>query len=173
VRWLRALTGDFLKFGAVGLVGVVVDVGLFNVLRFDPLGADTILNGPLGAKIVSVTVAVIVTWWGNRYWTFRHTKRKDILTEFAEFTGVAAAGLGISLACLYISHYVLGFQSILADNIATNVIGLTLSTAFRFFAYRHWVFSATRSAGYSEVSLTPPTASAPTSQRSSVEEFTG
>ena len=48
--------------------------------------------------------------------------------------------MGIALACLWISHYVLGFASPLADNIATNVIGLALGTAFRFTLYRFWVF---------------------------------
>jgi putative flippase GtrA len=165
-RWFSALTRDFLKFGAVGLIGVVVDVGLFNVLRFDPLEADTALNGPLGAKIVSVTVAVVVTWFGNRYWAFRRNKRSDFVREFAEFAVVAVAGLGISLACLFISHYVWGFQSILADNIATNVVGLALSTAFRFFAYRYWVFNPSRSTRYSEASFDPTIASTPTSKSS-------
>jgi putative flippase GtrA len=125
-----------------------------------------VFNGPLGAKVVSVTIAVIVTWFGNRYWAFRNHRRNDFLKEFAEFAAVAVAGLGISLACLYLSHYVLGFQSILADNIATNVIGLVLSTAFRFFAYRHWVFRPSRSAGYSETSFDPTTASLPTPKNS-------
>ena len=154
--WLNAIARDFAKFGAVGLIGVVVDVGIFNLLRFDPLGADTALNGPLGAKVVSVSVAVVVTWFGNRYWTFRENRRPDIIREFAEFSAIAVGGLAISLVCLFVSHYVLGFQSILADNIATNVIGLTLSTVFRFFAYRHWVFSISRSARYSEPLISPP-----------------
>ncbi|MGV8970441.1 MAG: GtrA family protein [Microbacteriaceae bacterium] len=156
MRRAKLFARDFLKFGAVGLIGVVVDVGIFNILRFDPLGAGTELNEPLGAKIASVSIAVIVTWCGNRYWAFRHNRRADIVREFAEFAGVAVVGLGISLACLYVSHYVLGFQSILADNVATNVIGLTLSTAFRFFAYRHWVFSTSRTSRtsrYSEASI--------------------
>jgi putative flippase GtrA len=160
------LTRDFLRFGAVGLIGVVVDVGLFNLLRFDPWEAGTALNEPLGAKIVSVTIAVIVTWFGNRYWAFRRDRRSDFVKEFAEFAIVAVAGLGISLACLYVSHYVWGFQTILADNIATNVVGLALSTAFRFFAYRYWVFNPVRSARYSEASFAPTVASHPTSKSS-------
>lgn len=165
-RWISSLTRDFLRFGAVGLIGVVVDVGLFNLLRFDPMDANTAFNGPLGAKVVSVTVAVIVTWFGNRYWAFGHNRRRDFMKEFVEFTTVAVAGLGISLACLYISHYVWGFQSILSDNIATNVVGLILSTAFRFFAYRYWVFSPSRSAGYSEVSFDPTIVAPPTPKSS-------
>ena len=45
------------------------------------------------------------------------------------------------MACLAISHYALGFTSPLADNIAANVVGLGLATAFRFWSYRRWVFT--------------------------------
>ncbi|WP_377271031.1 hypothetical protein [Peterkaempfera sp. SMS 1(5)a] len=43
---------------------------------------------------------------------------------------------------LWISHYTLGFDSALADNIAKNVIGLGLGTMFRFISFRTWVFRA-------------------------------
>jgi putative flippase GtrA len=49
-------------------------------------------------------------------------------------------GLGIALACLGFSRYVLGLSGPLADNLAANVIGLALGTLFRFWSYRRWVF---------------------------------
>ncbi|MDP2014193.1 MAG: GtrA family protein, partial [Actinomycetota bacterium] len=48
----------------------------------------------------------------------------------------------IAIGCLYISHYVLGLTSALADNLSANVIGLGLGTLFRFWSYRKWVFPA-------------------------------
>ena len=50
--------------------------------------------------------------------------------------------MAIAVATLGISHYVLGFTSPLADNIAANGVGLALGTAFRFWSYRRWVFKA-------------------------------
>jgi hypothetical protein len=44
------------------------------------------------------------------------------------------------VGCLWISHYLLGLDSALADNISANVIGLGLGTLFRFWSYRRWVF---------------------------------
>ena len=38
----------------------------------------------------------------------------------------------------------LGYTSILADNISGNVIGLALGTAFRFTFYKTWVFAPHR-----------------------------
>lgn len=50
----------------------------------------------------------------------------------------------IGLTCLWVSHYVLGYTSLLADNISSNVIGLALGTVFRFWLYREWVFRPRR-----------------------------
>jgi len=144
VTWLRetglALARQFAKFGVVGAVAYVVDVGLFNVLRSageHPLLADQ----PLSAKLISTALATVVSWLGNRYWTFRHTRRPQARREFLIYVLVCSIGLGISLAILWLSHYVLGFTSPLADNIAANVVGLAAATAFRFWAYRRFVFT--------------------------------
>jgi putative flippase GtrA len=105
------------------------------------------ITDPLGAKTISVSVAIVVTWIGNRYWTFRERRRSKYLIEFLEFVAVAVVGMGISLLCLTISHYVLGFTSLLADNLSANVIGLGLGTAFRFLMYRFWVYGHHRKDG--------------------------
>jgi hypothetical protein len=41
-----------------------------------------------------------------------------------------------------VSHYVLGFESRLADNISANGVGLVLGTMFRFWSYRRFVWAA-------------------------------
>lgn len=129
------------RFGVVGIVAFVVDVGLFNVLRFAG-GEGPLYRWVLGAKVISSAVATVVSWLGNRYWTFRHTRREQVRHEFVLFVVMCTIGLLISLACLALSHYVLHLTSPLADNISANVVGLAAGTAFRFYAYRTWVFSA-------------------------------
>jgi len=135
-----------LKFGVVGLVGLAIDVFAFNFLRLGALG-DGFVSDPIGANIVSVTLSTIATWFGNRYWTFREHRRKNYLLELFEFVIVAIAGMLISILCLWISHYALGLDNLLADNIAKNVIGLVLATAFRFLLYRYWVYGHHRADG--------------------------
>ncbi|RJK95496.1 GtrA family protein [Vallicoccus soli] len=136
----RARTGhlvrELLKFGTVGALAFVVDVGTFNLLR---VGLDL---GPLTSKTVSVVLATTVAYLGNRHWTFRHRGRPGVRREYALFFLFNGIGLAISLACLGFSHYVLGLTSPLADNVAANGVGLALGTAFRFWAYRRWVFPA-------------------------------
>lgn len=139
-----------LKFGVVGLIGYFIDVGIFNALRLGAVGDDHFFQGPIGAKIVSVTIATLVTWFGNRYWTFREHRRQNFMLELLEFGAIAVVGLGISLIPLYISHYVLGFDNLVADNISTNVIGLFFATAFRFLMYRYWVYGHHRADGLAQ-----------------------
>jgi putative flippase GtrA len=136
-----------LKFGVVGLIGYFVDVGIFNALSLGALGHGHFFQGPIGAKIVSVAVATLVTWFGNRYWTFREHRRKNFVLELFEFSVVSVGGLLIGLLCLWVSHYLLGFTSLLADNVSSNVIGLALGTAFRFVLYRYWVYGHHRKGG--------------------------
>lgn len=136
-----------LKFGVVGGIGFIIDVGIFNLLRLGVLGDDTWWQSPLGAKTVSVTVAIIFNWIGNRYWTFREHRRKNFMLELFEYAAVSVAGMLIQLACLYVSHYILGYQSLLADNISSNIVGMAIGTVFRFVLYRYWVYGHHRADG--------------------------
>lgn len=150
---MRKLFLQFLRFGLVGGVGLVVDFGVFNLLRATVFNPDQIHEGPVFAKIISTLLAIVVNWIGNRHWTFREHRGPQLMREGVEFGIVSIGGLLIGLLCLFISHYVLGYTSVLADNISSNVIGLALGTAFRFSLYRFWVFSPRR--GESKPALFP------------------
>ncbi|MEO8829609.1 GtrA family protein [Lapillicoccus sp.] len=137
----RTLVRQLATFGVVGAGAYVVDVSTFNLLQHT--GDNPMFEGqPLMAKVASTGVATVFSWVGNRYWTFRHQRRKERAREFLLYLLMCTIGLGIALGILWISHYVLGFASPLADNIAANVIGLVAGTAFRFYAYRTFVFTS-------------------------------
>jgi putative flippase GtrA len=152
LHWLyEKLLRYALKFGVVGLIGYAVDLTIFNSLRLgaaDDPSQVLWFHAPLGAKFISVSVSTLVTWFGNRYWTFREHRRQNVLLELVEFAAIAVVGLGISLACLWVSHYVFGFTSLLADNISANVVGLVFATTFRFLLYRYWVYGPQRADGH-------------------------
>jgi putative flippase GtrA len=126
---------EIIKFGVVGAVAFVVDLGLANILWHTVL-EDKVTT----AKIISGAVATLVAWIGNRQWTFRHRRSRPMHHEVGMFFGVNLIALGISAVVLAFSHYGLGFTSTLADNIAT-IVGIGLGTLFRFWAYRRFVFS--------------------------------
>jgi putative flippase GtrA len=133
--------GYVVKFGLVGLVGLVVDISLFNLLSLSGSGW---WSEPLGAKFISTSVAIVVNWLGNRYWTFRRDKRSDVLRELIEFIIASVAGMLVTLATLWFTHYVLGLETLLEDNISANVIGLAMGTGVRFVLYRWWVWGTKR-----------------------------
>lgn len=141
---MRTLLTQLSKFGTVGLIGFGIDVGLFTLLSVTVLTADTHPAAPLWAKVISTSVAILFNWVGNRHWTFARENRAPVLREGIQFVVVSIGGMLIALACLGISRYVLGFDTVLADNISSNGVGLVLGTAFRFWMYRVWVFGGER-----------------------------
>lgn len=127
------------RFGSVGAVAYVVDLGLFNLLRFGP--GELLGEKPLTAKVVSVVVATLVSWLGNRYWTFSKQRTEGRVRELVMFALVNGGGMLIAVGCLWFSHYVLELTSPLADNIAANVVGVGLGTIFRYVCYKYLVFT--------------------------------
>ncbi len=134
---LGHLVRELMKFGVIGTVAFVIDVGLFNLLLH-------LTDKPLTSKALSTVAATTVAYAGNRYWTFRRRSRSTVRREYALFLVLNGIGLAIALACLATSHYLLDFTSRLSDNIAANVVGLVLGTAFRFWSYRRFVFPELR-----------------------------
>jgi putative flippase GtrA len=135
---LLALRHEVGKFATVGAIAYACDVGIYNVLL--RLRLET-----LTAAAVATVVAASVAFIGNRFWTWRRRLRSGLRREYALYFVVTLIGLLIGLSCLGISHYGLGSfwppaRSVLADNIAKNIIGMAGGTIFRFWAYRQHVF---------------------------------
>jgi dolichol-phosphate mannosyltransferase len=125
-------------FLAVGLCGFIVDIALFNVLRgLDPFR----LWDPTVARTLAMVVAMFVTYAGNRMVTWREHVPESSARAVGAFTLLNLVGLGISNACLVLSHDVMGLTSVLDDNISANGVGLALGTAFRYVTYRRFVFT--------------------------------
>ena len=131
----QELAHELGKFGVVGAFNYVLDVGLFNVLILGPLEGK-----PLTAKAISTIVSVTSSYFMNRHWTFRHRPGTSVARGYALFIVLSAVGLGIILGCLAFSEYVLNQRSLLARNIAGNVVGVALAMVFRFWSFKRWVF---------------------------------
>lgn len=122
------------SFTAVGTIAFLVDISVYNIL------ASGFGVGPITSKVVSVTLATAVSWLGSRYLTFRQFASRPKREEAVLFGLTNLIGLGIAASCLFVSHYLLGFTSPLANNISGNVIGVLLGNVFRYVAYRFFVF---------------------------------
>ena len=128
------------KYLIVGAGGYILDAGLFNLLSIlAALSQDS--SQPLLFKGISSVLGVTFTYIANSRWTFRKRQgRSEGVKRISMYAIVNLVGIGIILGSLGLSRYVLGFESLLADNISANVIGTGLAMVFRFLANRHWVF---------------------------------
>ena len=135
------LRNELGKFGVIGFIAFLIDLVIFNFLRFAG-GEGVLFDRPLTAKVLSVLVATTFAFAGNRQWTFKERSRSTIRRQYTMFFVFNVIGMVIALSCLWISHYVLGYESALADNISANFVGLILGTMFRFWGYHNWVFPA-------------------------------
>jgi putative flippase GtrA len=103
---------------------------------------------PLTAKIIAVLVATIVSYVLNREWSFRTRGGRERHHEAALFFIISGVGVVVYSAPLAISRYVFDLAvpnvSLLtqnvADFIAGQIIGVLAGMAFRWWAFRKFVF---------------------------------
>ena len=128
------------RFFGIGLIAYIVGAGGFNLLVH--LDSAPLASKPITASVISGTISILVAYFGNRHWTWKHRKWSGTGREITLFFVINGISLGINAVCLAISRYVLGFDSLIADNIASNVIGVGIGTMFRFWSYRTFVFKS-------------------------------
>ena len=129
------LIPELAKFGVVGLIGSIIDLGGAAYLH----GAVGV--GPMVSKGLSITAATVVTYLGSRFWTFRHRTNQALLREGALFVALNVVGLAIAECVIAVVTYGLGKEGALAYNVA-SVVGTGFGTIFRYFSYKKWVFLA-------------------------------
>ena len=134
---LRPLAGELFKFVVVGGFCFVLDTLLANWFHFS-LGL-----GPTTSKALSTVIATVVSYLGNRLWSFAHRVDDDRGhgQDATVYAAINLVGLVITLVPVDVAHYVLGETSKLAFNVS-QVLGTLIATVFRFWAYRRWVFAA-------------------------------
>jgi putative flippase GtrA len=130
---IRHLIPELAKFGVVGAIGAIIDLGGAGVLY----GVTDL--GPLKAKAISVCVATAFTYLGSRYWTFRHRQNQPLRREVPLFIVLNVIGLLIAEAVIALTTYGLGLENHVAYNLA-SFVGTGLGTIFRYFSYKRWVF---------------------------------
>ena len=134
---------ELIKFAIVGATTFVIDSAIFFTLKL------TILEPkPVTAKIIAGIVAVIASYIFNREWSFRDRGGRERHHEALLFFAFSGVGVLLSMAPLWFSSYVLQLRvpdvSLTVENIAdfvsAYILGNLLQMAFRFWAFRRWVF---------------------------------
>lgn len=143
IRPLAERHHELIKFAIVGASTFVIDSALFFTLKLTVLAPK-----PVTAKVIAGIVAVIASYILNREWSFRDRGGRERHHEALLFFAVSGVGVVLSMAPLWFSSYVLGLRvptvsltiENLADFVSAYILGNLLQMAFRFWAFRRWVF---------------------------------
>ncbi len=141
VPWVREHKIELLKFGTVGGVAFIIDLGLFNLLH--TVDGAVLANKVVTAKVISAAVATLVAWVGNRLWTFSDHRTRKPVRELLLFGVINVIALALAAATVAFSTYVLKLTSPLADNVAA-IVGIGIGTITRYIGYKKFVFVGKR-----------------------------
>src|SRR6201997_3820522 len=134
---------ELIKFAIVGGTTFVIDSAIFYTLKLTVLESK-----PVTAKVIAGIVAVIASYVLNREWSFRDRGGRERHHEALLFFALSGVGVLLSMAPLWVSSYILQLREPMvsltveniADFISAYIIGNLLQMAFRFWAFRRWVF---------------------------------
>lgn len=81
---------QFIKFGIVGTLGFVVDAGVLALCM------KALNMGPYSGRVVSFAMAVTITWFCNRHFTFKESPKNTPHKEFSQFVIVCLGGFALN-----------------------------------------------------------------------------
>lgn len=127
---LRIPRRELLGFIAVGVIGLTVDVGTFNLAVLS--GVD-----PVAASLMGFVLGVIVSFVGNKILTFRHRPVGHMGHAWITFIVINAVAVGLIQLAVRAGD---SAGLTLAQLNVVRILAIGLATIGRFFAYRRWVF---------------------------------
>jgi dolichol-phosphate mannosyltransferase len=131
--WLRLHSSKtFIKFGLVGLSGVLVNLGFFTILL--ELGLNKFIASP-----VAIELSIIWNFLLNNYWTFSHRKTKDkIRIKGLKSNFVSLLSLGVSFTTVAVLMILLPRQLPQVH----QLLGVLPAFLVNYFLNSYWTFSS-------------------------------
>ncbi|GAA2069014.1 GtrA family protein [Williamsia deligens] len=146
VRRLALRHHELIKFALVGGTTMVFDMAIFYGLSLTVLEAK-----PVVAKVISGTLATILSYFLNREWAFKNRGGRETHHEALLFFVISGIGVVLQAAPLWFANNVLDMrthlpfaQLVVVDFVLGYIIGNILQMAFRFWALRKFAFPETR-----------------------------
>ena len=124
---------EFIKFGTVGGLGVLVNMGFFFIFtRYASIRIEY-------ASPMAIEISILCNFFLNNIWTFR---RRDTIIGFGgrilRYHLVTAVAGGVNYVTLLLLANKLGMHDLLA-----NLIGIGLGTFINFFLNSMWTWRIT------------------------------
>jgi len=132
----HAITHEAAKFGTIGVINLIVNFAVFNLLWLTVLR-----TGEVKAKAIATIVATTCAYFMNRHWTYKDRPKSALRREYSLFFFFNLVGLIIETSVVALAKYGFHLTHIVVLNLFT-LLGIVLGTIFRFWAYRTHVFKA-------------------------------
>lgn len=126
--FVKLLNSKFVKYGIVGVFGLIVDMGIFYILH-KMLGVNYIIS-----NIVSSTLAVIHNFILNSVFTFK--VRDKLIKRFLSFYTIALLGMAISSGLLLVM--IDGFKM---DSMISKMIAVLVVAVIQYFFNKKLTFN--------------------------------
>lgn len=132
---------QFLKFGIVGIINTGIDLTILYLL----IWISGYNNGWQYTvfKTISFVIAVINSYFLNKFWTFKINKKDKIVVEFTQFLIISLIGLGINVVTaslvVNIIHPLFGISVTLWAVIGA-LCGTAIGLLWNFIGYKLIVF---------------------------------
>jgi putative flippase GtrA len=161
----------FIKFAVVGVIGFVVDFGVFNLL-LGPFALFMAPGSPLHQWLVSLglapaqvatlvptfpgaisfVMAILSNFLWNRYWTYPDSRSKSFRRQFAQFWVVSVTGILIRVPIITFTHQAftemilftfptLGLFSVRLGKNLALVLSVIVVMFWNFFVNRYWTYN--------------------------------
>jgi len=134
----------FIKFAIVGLIGSVIDFGVFNLLTI------ALHVSSIASSTVSFALAVINNFILNRFWTYPETRQSSIYKPLVQFIIVSCLGLAIRIPLFaWLEKVLIPLAAKTIPNVLTpTIVGHNVALAlvigvvmlWNYFVNRFWTF---------------------------------
>lgn len=148
-----SLVWQIAKFGLIGVLNTLVDLGILAFLTFifrSALSIDskTVLIAGITFysiyKSVSFIVANVNSYYWNKYWTFEGSSQKKNEAEFIQFFGVSIVGffINVLIASIVFKKFLVTLTGLSIDQLGLigAAAGSIAGLAWNFVGYKLWVF---------------------------------
>jgi len=129
--WIRLRASKtFIKFGIVGISGVIVNLGVFTLLL--ELGVNKFIASP-----IAIEASIISNFLLNNYWTFRWRRTVDrIRVKGVKFNMVSLVALAIS----YSTFVALSLAFPTVEPQIHQLVGILPAMLINYFLNSYWTF---------------------------------
>lgn len=141
---LQKLVKQFAKFFVIGIINTVVDLVILNI--------ETVMTGAKDGypyaiqKGVSFLVAVTMSYFLNKHWTFQDKEKQGEGRKFSQFLFVSIIGMAINitsstLVVTYLQPALkIGFLTPQLWVSVGALAGSAMGLIWNFVGYKFWVF---------------------------------